>query len=121
MQTASYPRPKPFTSLRVRLFLTVVLSLLPVLVLMLTFSDQYRQQARAEAMDDLLRLTRLVADAQNETIQNTRSLLAILADSSLIRNAVTEVNLDTCRQRLSAIVNQYPGYVGLARGTGKGN
>jgi hypothetical protein len=69
----------PWSSLRFRVLLLVLLAVLPALGLVIYTNVEQRRLAAAGAKEDALRLVRIAAADQNDTIKDTRQLLFALA------------------------------------------
>jgi|GEM_PF-870360 len=99
----------PFASLRFRLLLLVVLAVVPVLGLTAYTNLELRRLAAADAKAESLRLARLAASNQQDTIKDTRQLLFALAQLP----AVAEGDSVTCSALFARLLNQYPQYTQL--------
>jgi signal transduction histidine kinase len=96
-------------SLRFRLLLLIVLTLVPVLgVTMWNVSNQ-RTAITATVQSDALRLTKLIAANQTEQVESSRQLLTTVAQLPLI----LEEDLTTCDTLLADLLQQYPSYTNI--------
>jgi hypothetical protein len=66
---------KFFSSLRFRLILLVLLSVIPALVITYLSGQEQREQAKQQAVDDAYRYTRLIAGFQQSQVDGARQLL----------------------------------------------
>jgi PAS domain S-box-containing protein len=96
----------PFASLRARLLLLIVLAVVPVIALTIYTNIELRRSAAADAKAEALRLVRLAASDQQDTIKNTRQFLFALAQLPDVRNA----DPVACSAFLARLFNQYPQY-----------
>jgi two-component system, cell cycle sensor histidine kinase and response regulator CckA len=103
--------PRPFLSgLRGRLFLLVVLAVLPAFALTWYTGWENRQRQRANVASDTVTLARIVANDQDSAITGTRQILSDLA-------AVPEVRAgDPARSRtyFALLMKLYPGYTSFS-------
>ena len=76
-----------FVNLRVRLLLLVLLAIVPALVLMLHRNIELRRLVVADVKEEALRLARLAASDQQDSIRDARQLLFALAQLSEVRSA----------------------------------
>ena len=95
-----------FSNLRVRLLLLVLLAVVPALGLMLYRDIELRQIVVADVKEDALRLARLAASDQQDSIQDTRQLLFALSQLSQVQN----LDSATCSTFFSQLLRQYPQY-----------
>jgi PAS domain S-box-containing protein len=98
-----------FTSLRSRLLLLVILAVIPVLGLTFYTYVELRQLRVVEEQREALRLARIAARDQEDTIRDTRQLLFALAQLPELRDA----DPATCSEFLTKLLNQYPQYAAL--------
>jgi len=96
----------PFASLRARLLLLILLAVVPVIGLTIYTNIELRRLAAADAKAEALRLVRLAASDQQDTIKDTRQFLFALAQLPDIRSA----NSVACSAFLARLFNQYPQY-----------
>lgn len=96
-------------SLRFRLFLLVLLAILPALGLTLYTGLQERQRDALDARENVLRLARLASRDQARFVEHGRELLVILADLPAIR----EQDVAACSTLFADLLKQYPQYVNL--------
>ena len=75
----------PFSSLRFRLILLVLLAVLPALGLILYTAVEQRRLATTEVQENALRLARFAAADQDNLIEGARQLLIALARLPEIR------------------------------------
>ena len=98
-------------SIRTRLLLLVVLSILPLLALMLWTAADQRRQASVEARAEALKTAQHAAEGQWRLIEETRLLLADLARAPELRDSAT------CSVVLSGILSQRTDYANLGNNT----
>jgi PAS domain S-box-containing protein len=96
----------PFASLRARLLLLILLAVVPVIGLTIYTNIELRRLAAADAKAEALRLVRLVADDQQDTVKDTRQFLFALAQLPQVRSA----DPAACSAFLARLFNQYPQY-----------
>jgi signal transduction histidine kinase/HAMP domain-containing protein len=96
----------PWSSLRFRVLLLVLLAVLPALGLVIYTNVEQRRLAAAGAKEDALRLVRIAAADQNDTIKDTRQLLFALAQLPEVHGT----DPATCSAFLARLLNQYPQY-----------
>lgn len=95
-----------FANLRVRLFLLVLLAVVPALGLMLYRDIELRGLVVEQVREDSLRLARLAASGQQDSIRDARQLLFAVAQLTEVRQA----DPATCSAFLSQLLRQYPQY-----------
>jgi PAS domain S-box-containing protein len=98
-----------FSSLRVRLFLLVLLAMVPVVGLVLYTGAEQRQVASNDARRDALDLAQRVSDDQAQIVESGRQLLVALAQLPDIRN-YDDV---ACNALLADLFKQYRGYIAI--------
>jgi PAS domain S-box-containing protein len=96
----------PFASLRARLLLLILLAVVPVTALTIYTNIEQRRLAAADAKAETLRLVRLAASDQQDTIRDTRQFLFALAQLPDVRSADSV----DCSAFLARLFNQYPQY-----------
>lgn len=94
-----------FASLRFRLLLLVLLAVVPALGLTLYTNIELRRLAAADVKEEALRLARIAANDQEDTIKDTRQLLFALAQFPEVRSTDP-----TACSALLELLNQYPQY-----------
>jgi signal transduction histidine kinase len=94
-----------FASLRFRLVLLVLLAVVPALGLTLYTNVELRRLAATDVKEEALRLARIAASDQEDTIKDTRQLLFALAQLPEVRSADP-----TACSALFELLNQYPQY-----------
>jgi signal transduction histidine kinase len=94
-----------FASLRFRLLLLVLLAVIPALGLTFYTNFELRRLAAADVKEEALRLARIAAGGQEDTIKDTRQLLFALAQLSEVRGSDP-----TACSALFELLNQYPQY-----------
>lgn len=94
-----------FASLRFRLLLLVLLAVVPALGLALYTNVELRRLAAADVKKEALRLARIAASDQEDTIKDTRQLLFALAQLPEVRGTDP-----TACSALFELLNQYPQY-----------
>jgi PAS domain S-box-containing protein len=99
----------PFVSLRFRLLLLVLLAVVPVMGLTIYTNIELRRLAAADAKAEALRLVRLAASDQQDTIKDARQFLFALAQLPEIRGTDSV----DCSAFLARLFNQYPQYAFL--------
>jgi PAS domain S-box-containing protein len=97
-------------SLRTRLFLLVLLALLPASALLVYTSFERQQRAERRAEDNLLRLTQLAAQSHQQRIESARDLLAAVSRMPEVQSGQPV----PCHERLAALRPLYPQYAGIA-------
>jgi len=95
-----------FASLRFRLLLLVLLAVVPALGLTLYTNVELRRLAADDVKEKALRLARIAASDQEDTIKDTRQLLSALARLPEVRST----DPTACSAFLKSL-NQYPQYV----------
>ncbi|HXG19041.1 MAG TPA: cache domain-containing protein [Methylomirabilota bacterium] len=95
--------------LRTRLFLLVVLAVLPALGVILFNDLEQRRFAAHQAQEDALQLAQLAAAEQAQLIQGAHQLLSALAQLPAVR----EGDAKSCAELFAKLLNQYPVYVNL--------
>ena len=106
-------RLRSLAGLRPRLTLLLGLTLLPVTVLLIVSALQSHAQARHTAEDELQRTAELMAQTQAQTIGSARTLLAVLAQSPEVADAL-DGDGGACHARLAEVLSLHPDYQGLA-------
>jgi PAS domain S-box-containing protein len=96
----------PFTSLKFRLLLLILLAVVPVLGLTAHTNLELRRLAAVDAESEALRLARLATNDQQDTIKDTRQLLFALAQLP----EVIDGDPVACSAFLARLLNQYPQY-----------
>ncbi|HWQ13382.1 MAG TPA: HD domain-containing phosphohydrolase [Roseiflexaceae bacterium] len=97
---------RPFSSLRARLILLVLLAMVPVLGLLLYTASEQRQLAIAETQQETLRLARLASSNQQRLIEGARQLLTTFARLPQVR----EGDPSACSALMADILEQHPIY-----------
>ena len=97
-------------SLRSRLFLLVLVAVLPAFALTVYTDLEQRRAAVATAHEEALRIARLAASEQNDVFQGARQLIFTLAQLP----AVKTLDANACRPLLADLLSQSPGYVNIA-------
>src|SRR5262245_49387416 len=98
-----------FSSLRVRLFLLVVLAVLPALGAIFYSDLEQRRWAAAQAQEDALRLVQLAAADQAQLLQGAHQLLIALAQLPAVREGDTVA----CTTLFTSLLKRYPAYTNL--------
>jgi len=106
----------PLASLRVRLFLLVLLAVLPAAALILYTGWEQRRHAATEAQADALRLTRLAASEHQRLIEGAHQLLLALAQLPSVRSR----DAAGCSALFADLLKQYPRYANLGASTRDG-
>jgi PAS domain S-box-containing protein len=102
------------SSLRFRLIVLILLAVLPMLGLTLYNNLEQRRAAAQETQEEALRLAQLM---QDQLIENTRQLLAALAQLPEIRSG----DPAACQALLADFLAQYPMYAALSAATPGGD
>ena len=104
------------SSLRLRLWLLVLLALIPALILMLYTAAEQRRRAMKDIQDQALRMAQIVSSDQERLIEGTRHLLSVLAHVPNVRDR----DPDTCQRFLSSLLQDNPHHTifGLANRAG---
>jgi signal transduction histidine kinase len=97
------------SGLRVRLFLLVVMGVIPAVSLILFQAAQQRQLVAEDIQASALRLTRLVAADHQRLIEDSRQLLLTLAQLADVRG---ESSLE-CSQLFADLLKIYPQYANI--------
>lgn len=105
------------SSLRTRLVLLVLLSVVPAIGLILYTASAQRRTATAEAQENALQLVRLAANNQRQVVEGTRQLLTILAQLPVVRKG----NSPECDRLLADLLKQYPTYANFGVLDAQGN
>ncbi len=95
--------------LRLRLLLLLLLGVIPALALIIYTNLELRRSVAVTVQQEMLRLVRLAANDQADTVKDTRQLLFALAPQPGIYNADPE----SCPDFLRRLSTQYPQYVQL--------
>jgi signal transduction histidine kinase/PAS domain-containing protein len=106
-----------FASLRSRLLLLVLLAVVPALGLTLYTYAELRHLTAADEQREALRLARIAADDQEDTIKDTRQLLFALAQLPEVHSASPAA----CSVFFARLLNQYPQYALLGAAGRDGN
>ena len=104
------------SSLRVRLLLLVLLALIPARGLGVYTAWEMRQNARAEALQDAMRLSRLASTAGEQLFEGTHQILIALARLPEVRGQ----NAAACSALFADLLKPYPYYsnLGVAKPNG---
>jgi signal transduction histidine kinase/PAS domain-containing protein len=94
------------SSLRFRLLLLVLLAVVPALGLTLYTYTELRRLTASEGRREALRLTRIAASDQEDTIKDTRQLLFALAQLPQVHGT----DPAACSEFFARLLNQYPQY-----------
>jgi signal transduction histidine kinase len=97
---------KRWASLRLRLWLLVLLALIPALILMLYTAAEQRHHAVRDVQDQALRMAQIVSSDQERLINGTRHLLSVLAHVPDVRDR----GPDVCSRFLSSLLEDKPLY-----------
>jgi len=100
------PRFPLFGSLRFRLLMLVLLAVVPVLGLTLFTYAEVRRLTAADVQREALRLARIVASDQEDTIKDTRQLLFALAQLPEVHGTQSA----GCSEFFARLLGQYPQY-----------
>src|SRR5260370_19966841 len=99
-QEGNFMRRFPFTSLRSRLMLLVVLALLPELLLTLYTDSEERQRTTQQAEDSASELMRVQTREERRTIDDAQLILSPLASLTVIK----VLAMNGCDQTLSDLL-----------------
>jgi len=94
------------SSLRFRLLLLVLLAVVPALGLTLYSYTELRRLTAADVREEALRLTRIAANDQEDTIKDTRQLLFALTQLPQVRSTKSAA----CSEFFARLLSQYPQY-----------
>jgi signal transduction histidine kinase len=95
-----------FSSLRFRLLLLVLLTVIPVLGLVLYLASEDRQREVSHIETDALRLARIVSVEEEQLIRGTRQLLVVLAELPQVRDGDPTL----CSAFFADLLKQYHRY-----------
>ncbi|MEA2526405.1 MAG: hypothetical protein QOF73_3632 [Thermomicrobiales bacterium] len=98
----------PFSNLRVRFLLLVLVAVLPALGLLIVTASEQRDAAVKDTQENARRLANLAAADQGRLIDSTRQLLTVLARLPEVRG-----DASTCGTLLDTIRRQFPLYANL--------
>jgi PAS domain S-box-containing protein len=98
--------PRFFASLRFRLLLLVLLAVVPALGLTLYTYGELRRLTASDVKREALRLARIAASGQEDTVKDTRQLLFALAQLPEVHGA----DRDVCSVFFARLLNQYSQY-----------
>ncbi len=98
-----------FTSLRVRLFLLIVLAVLPALGFIVYSDLEQRQLAAVQAQEDTLRLAQLAADEQAQLISAAHQFLIAVSQLPAVRDG----DASACTMLFANLLTHYPAYANL--------
>ncbi|MBC7871830.1 MAG: HAMP domain-containing protein [Chitinophagaceae bacterium] len=98
------------TSLRTRLFLFVLVLVIPGILLVLVNANIQRMRDGQTAQQDAQRFARLAANYQNQQIEAGRQLLNVLAQMPYVRSMETT----ECSQALRDLLTYYPNYTNFS-------
>lgn len=96
-------------SLRFRLLLLIILTLLPMLGVTLWNASNQRAAIAATVQNEALRLTRQIAATQIEQVESSRQLLMTISQLPFI----LEDDLTACNSLLANLLQEYPSYTNL--------
>lgn len=98
-----------FTSLRVRLFLLIVLAVLPALGFIVYSDLEQRKLAAVQAQEDALRLAQLAADEQAQLISAAHQFLIAVSQLPAVRDG----DASACTTLFTNLLTHYPAYANL--------
>ncbi len=98
-----------FASLRTRLFLLILIAVLPMLGLIFYFDLQQRQRDIRQVETDALQLAHMVASTHQDLLEHSHLLLSTLALLPQIQNN----DLTACHELLARVVQQSSQYANL--------
>jgi signal transduction histidine kinase len=104
------------SSLRSRLLLLSLITVVPAVALILLTQSSERDRARARTLESNLRLTRQVATQQAAVFDEAHDLLVTIARFSFVRAA----DPDVCNERLPEIFSDHAGYLWMTVVTADG-
>lgn len=99
-----------FSTLRARLLLLLLLTLVPAYGLLLYSAMQARQQAEAKALENATRTTQLMAAEHKAVVRSAHDQLLTLAQLPVIKSQEWSA---LCNQTLAAIQAQHPLYLNI--------
>lgn len=105
-----------FSSLKVRLLLLILLSIIPGLALTLSTTAEQRRLTNIRAQENILELARQTVDTQMNLIKEARYLLADLAQLP----AISSSDSAACEALFTNFLKQYPHYIELGVSTPDG-
>lgn len=97
------------SSLRVRLLLLVLLALIPARGLGIYTAWEMRKAARAEALQDAMRLARIASTAGERLVEGAHQILIVLARLPEVRRQ----NASACSALFADLLKSYPYYSNL--------
>ncbi len=97
---------KLFTSLRSRLILLVILTLIPSVLFLVRGSLQRREQARLDAQNEVIHLGRVASRMQTEMVENVKAFLLTVAHQPSIR----QQDMSECKSIFAHLVDQHYRY-----------
>ncbi|MBC7811463.1 MAG: HAMP domain-containing protein [Burkholderiales bacterium] len=100
----------PLNSLRIRLFLFVLLLVVPALMLILVNAAKHRERDAAEAEENALRFARLAASTQEQQIAAGRQLLSALAQFPAVRSRDSA----NCNPYFADLLTYHPQYSNIS-------
>jgi HAMP domain-containing protein len=98
--------------LRARLWLVMLVVLLPALAYIATSALLERQRARAQAQADLLNLARLAANEQKQALDDMQRSLSLVAQLAPVQAAAQGGDPAACTARLAEVAAQNPAVTG---------
>ncbi|MFI5340266.1 MAG: cache domain-containing protein [Candidatus Methylomirabilales bacterium] len=105
------------SSLRVRLLLLVLLALIPARGLGIYTAWEMREAARAEALQDAMRLARIASTAGERLVEGTHQILIVLARLPEVRSQ----NASACSALFADLLKLYPFYSNFGAATANGD
>jgi GAF domain-containing protein/C4-dicarboxylate-specific signal transduction histidine kinase/HAMP domain-containing protein len=105
------------SGLRARLLLLVVLAVGPLVGLVFFNAADQRRMASVQALDNALRLARLIASEQKQIIEGARQLLVSLSQLPPVRGH----DSSACNTIFAELLKQYPQYATLGAVDATGN
>lgn len=101
--------PRLFSTLRFRLMVLILLTLLPAFGLVLYSASEQRRLASIQAQENALRVARAAVGRQEQLVQAEHQFLAVLAQLVAARNT----DLSACSQLLADVMRDHEWYQAL--------
>jgi len=106
-----------FSNLRFRLFLLLLLAIIPTVGLRLYTYLEQKQLATIRAKEEAMRMAQLVSSSQSQLIEEARNFLYMLAQVSEVRSC----DRRQCRTLFAIFLKQYPRYLNISVASSDGN
>lgn len=105
------------SSLRARLTLLILLTLIPALIIMLYNAAESRQREADKVQVDVLTLSQLAASQEEQVIESARQVLISLSLARDVRSG----DATACTVRLAELIQEYQGYTAFTVADPNGN